>query len=70
MNLVSTRQEYRLEDASGYSFHVVADLDPEFGWSATVSAQATGHKTPEAALTRLTETVEHLLRQLKEQNHG
>lgn len=67
MKLISTRQEYRLEDESGYSFHVVCDQDPEFGWSATVSAQATGYKAPEAALARLTETVEHLLRQLKEQ---
>ena len=67
MKLISTRQEFRLEDESGYSFHVVTDYDPECGWSAYVSARADGRKTPEAAVASLTVTVEHLLRQLKEQ---
>lgn len=67
MKLTSTRQEYRLEDESGYAFHVVADFDPEFGWSASVSVRADGRKTPEAALSSLAVAVEHLLRQLKEQ---
>lgn len=66
MKLTATRHEYRLEDESGYSFHVTADYDPEFGWSAYVSARTDGRKTPESALSSLTVAVEHLLLQLKE----
>lgn len=60
--LKKTSSEYVLEDASGYSFHVTATLDPEFGWSAHVAFASHGMQTEDAAIDNLTTAVARFLR--------
>ena len=64
IRLVATTKEFRLADASGYEFHVVAERDPEWGWSARVLISSNGFKTDEAALVALRAGVDRLLRML------
>ncbi len=66
MKLKSTREEYRFEDASGYSFDVVADYDPELGWSASVTMSTHGLVSSAAAVEGLADSAKQFLRQLKD----
>lgn len=65
IELAATRKEFVLRDESGYRFDVVAVLDQELGWSASVTFTAEGFKTDEAAIAHLVPAVEHFLRLLK-----
>lgn len=64
MKLKTTRQEFRFEDASGYGFDVVAEGDPELGWSASVTISTHGMVSAAAAVDALQPAVKQLLWQL------
>jgi hypothetical protein len=68
VNLKPTRVEesFTVGDASGYRFDVVACLDPEWGWSASVTIASHGFKTSEAAVEALRNGAEHFVRLLNE----
>ena len=53
MALQSTRLKYRLEDESGYLFHVTAEEEPETGWSARVLITSRGYISAEGAVSKL-----------------
>lgn len=66
MKLKATRQEYELADESGYKFQVVAEYDPERGWTAHVSIRAGGYRTEMDAVERVVEHAEQFVRMAKE----
>jgi hypothetical protein len=66
MKLVATRKVFRFEDESGYAFDVTAEETPGEGWSATVTMQTTGYKTPEHAVRNLVPGAQQFIRQVRE----
>lgn len=64
IDLKATRREYEFSAETGYRFHVVAEFDPEWGWSASVTLNISGMKTDAIAVERLQEPAQEFLRQL------
>lgn len=64
---VAMQHTYEIGDESGYRYTVHASHDEEFGsWSAAVTIQTWGLKTPEAAVEAMTPALANLLRKLNE----
>jgi len=61
-DLKATERRFVLEDASGYSFEVVTQHDPELGWSAHVGFASRGMRTEDGAIDKLTTSVGQFLR--------
>lgn len=68
MTLKPTRVEhaYEVEADGGYRFKVVAQYDPEEGWTANVAMASYGYASPEEAVRRLCAPAEAFVRYLKE----
>jgi hypothetical protein len=59
---VSLQHTYSLDGTqSGYAYTVYAFYDSELGWSASVTLNDYGFKTPEDAVLGLREAVQNLL---------
>lgn len=63
IKLTATRVEFTMPDnGAGYTFHVVAQRDPEFGWDASVSFTSHGRATDTAAIEALRGGLEAFMR--------
>ena len=68
--LKATRKEFELADASGYRFKIVAEQvgegDRKGSWKATLTMEAAGFTSDEAAILHLRGPAENFLRMLGE----
>jgi hypothetical protein len=65
--LKATRHEFEVYDESGYRFRVVAEYDPESGWSASVVLSTFGINEANASIQHLREPLRRLLQLLDEE---
>lgn len=71
MKLKPTRQEYEWQGLDGYRFKVVAEWNDDKarpfrrGWSASVTMESEGFKTPEDAVNHLRHEADAFLRHTK-----
>lgn len=63
IKMVSTRQEFAVEDESGYRFHVVAEQDTDtHAWHAKVEMRTHGYVSAETALEHLAHVASEFVR--------